>query len=123
MPLPESTLLFRGLWQWHELCGFCGFEPGRLCLWPFNDATCGDKGVLAHVSMGESFSGLVCDPITELVVTRHEKADPLAVKGMVFGEIGVAAVLVMREVLGLWSISQEEGISPFLRSQFRPVYR
>ena len=45
---------------------------------------------------GESFSGQVRDPVTELVVALREKADPLTVKSMSDLKSGVAAVAVMR---------------------------
>ena len=38
-----------------------------------------------HVSRCEVFAGKVCDPVTELFVTRRDKAVPLAVDGMVYG--------------------------------------
>ena len=47
---------------------------------------------------GESFSRQVCDPVTELVVTRRDKVAPFTVKGMADGESAVAAISVMREV-------------------------
>ena len=54
------------------------------------------EGVVAHVIRGESFAGQFRDPVTELVVTRRDKAAPLAIKGMADGESDVAAVAVMR---------------------------
>ena len=53
------------------------------------------------MSRSESFVGQVCDPVTELVVTRRDKAAPLAVKGTEDGESGVAYVALMREVWGI----------------------
>ena len=76
-----------------------------------------------HVRGGEIFAGQVRDPVTDLVVTRRGKASLLVVKGMVDGKSGVAAVAVMREFWGLYAILQPEGISPFLRTKFRPIYR
>ena len=75
-----------------------------------------------HVRGGESFSGRVCDPVMMIVVTRREKVAPLTVKGITDGKSGVTAVTVMREVWELYAISQEEVISPFLHTQFRPIY-
>ena len=49
----------------------------------------------------DGFSGQVRDPFLELVVTRRDKAAPLAVKGMADGKSGVASVAVMREVWGI----------------------
>ena len=54
-----------------------------------------------YVRGGERFSSQVHDPVTELVVTRRDKADPLTVKGMTDGKSGVAADTVMREVWGI----------------------
>ena len=54
-----------------------------------------------HVRRGERFSSQVRNPVIYFVVTRRDQAAPLAVKGMVDGESGVAAVSVMREVWGL----------------------
>ena len=54
-----------------------------------------------HVGWCKGFSGQVCDPVTELIVMRHEKAAHLVVKGISDGEVGVAAVVVFREVWGL----------------------
>ena len=50
---------------------------------------------------GKIFSGQVRNPVTELVVTLHDKAAPLTVKGMAYGKGGVASVAVMGEVWGL----------------------
>ena len=46
----------------------------------------------------ESFSGQVGDPVTDLVMTRHDRADPLTAKVMAYRKGGVAAAAVMREV-------------------------
>ena len=75
------------------------------------------------MSRGEIFYRQVGNPITELVVMRRDKSAQLAVKGMEYGKSGVASVAVTREVWGIYTISQEEGISPFLRTQFCPIYR
>ena len=55
-------------------------------------------------------------------MTRRDKVFPLAVKGMEDSKSGVAVVAVMREVWGIYSISQEEGISTFLCTQFHHIY-
>ena len=47
---------------------------------------------------GEIFSGQVRNPATELLVTRRNKAEPLAVKGMADVKSFVAAVAAMREI-------------------------
>ena len=59
------------------------------------------------MNRGESFSGQVRDPVTELVVMRRDKAVTISVKCMANREIGVAAVAVMMEVWRLWDILQE----------------
>ena len=50
---------------------------------------------------GERFSGQVHDPVTELVVTRRDKAVPLTVKGMSDRKGDVADVSVVREIWGI----------------------
>ena len=79
-----------------------------MCLWIWPDflrtlhsATCEDDGVVAHVRGGESFSGQVRDPVTELIVMRCDKVAPLTVKGISNRKCGVAAFTVMREVWGI----------------------
>ena len=53
------------------------------------------------MSRCEGFSGQVRDPVTKLVVVCSDKASPLALKGMAYGESGIAAVTVMGELWGL----------------------
>ena len=77
------------------------------CLWPLHVTTCKDEGVAMHVSRCEGFSGQVRDPVTELVLTRCDKAAPLAVKRVAYGESGVVAFAVMGEVWGIYVILQE----------------
>ena len=50
------------------------------------------------MSRCEGFSGQVRNLVTDLVVTRRDKAAPLAIEGIVYGESGVAAIAVMGEV-------------------------
>ena len=94
----KVALPFRGLYLWRL---WCGFGPGWLCLCPIHGVTCEDGGVVVHMNRCEGFAGQVRDLITELVVTRRDKASPLVVKGMEYGEIGVADVSVFGEVWGL----------------------
>ena len=54
----------------------------------------------AHTIGGEIFAGQICDPVPELVMTRRNDAFPLAIKGVIDGEFGVAAVTVIGEVWG-----------------------
>ena len=51
--------------------------------------------------VGEIFSDQVCNPVTDIIVTRLDKAAPLTVKGMLDRKMCVADVTVMREVLGI----------------------
>ena len=51
--------------------------------------------------VGEVFAGQVCDPVTEMIVTRCDKTAPFTVKVMAYENIGIAAVTVMREVCGI----------------------
>ena len=53
------------------------------------------------MSRYEVFAGQVRNPFTELAVTRRDKATPISVEGMAYGEIGVAAVTLFGEVWGL----------------------
>ena len=55
---------------------------------------------------GEDLACQIRDPVTELIVTRCDKADPLAIKGVAYGESGIAAVTVFGEVWGLNAIAQ-----------------
>ena len=50
---------------------------------------------------GELFASQVHNPVTEVVVTRCDKAAPLTLKGMSDVKSGVAAVKIMRGVWGL----------------------
>ena len=94
----ELTPLFRGLYQWRVRWDCCGFGTCHICLRPLHCATCEDEGVVAHVRGGERFTCQVHNPVTELVVTRRDKATQLTVNGMEYGTAGVTAIVVMREV-------------------------
>ena len=74
------------------------------------------------MSWREVFSSQIRDPVTEIIMIRHDEATHLAVEGMTDKEGGVAAVTVFGEVWGIYAISQEEGILPFLRTNLRPIY-
>ena len=63
---------------------------------------------------GEGFASQVCYPVTELVVTRRDKATIFTIKGVTDGELGLAAIVVCWEVRGIQAIHQEEGVTPFL---------
>ena len=93
----EVNLLFRGFYLWS---GWCGFGPIQIFPWPLHGTTCEYEGVVAHVSRCEGFAVQFSDPITEVVVTRRYKADPLSVEGMEYGEIGIADVAVLGEFWG-----------------------
>ena len=88
---------------------------------PRYGATLVNEGVIRHVRGGESPARQIRNPVTERIVTRRDKATPLAVEGVADGKPGVAAVAVFGKVWGLKAIAQEGGISPFLRSQLVPV--
>ena len=51
-----------------------------------------------HVRGSEGFDGQIYDPAPEFVMTRRDKAAPLAIKGMKNGDFGVASVTVFGEV-------------------------
>ena len=76
-----------------------------------------------HLSLFKSFIVQVHDSVTEIIMMHCDKAAPLLVEGMEDGEGVVKNVAVLSEVWGIYAKAQEEGISPFLRTQFRPVYR
>ena len=50
---------------------------------------------------GEGLERQIRDPVTDLIVTRRDKAAPLAIKGVAYGESGIAAVTVFGEVWGI----------------------
>ena len=50
---------------------------------------------------GEGFACHVCEPVTELIVTRRDEGDPITFKGVAYSEIGVAAVTVCGKVWGI----------------------
>ena len=49
----------------------------------------------------EGFSGQVCNTFPELVITRSDKAAPIAVKGVTNVKFGVAAVTIFEEIWGI----------------------
>ena len=53
------------------------------------------------MSRCEVFAVQLCDPVMDLVIMRCAKAAPISVEGMAYGELGVAAIVVLGEVLGL----------------------
>ena len=57
-----------------------------------------------------------------LIVTRRDKADPLTVKGVADRELGMAYFTVCGKVWGLYTVPQEEGATPLLYPQPRPIY-
>ena len=104
--LPEVTdqdvpILLRGLYRWCGVWDYCGFGSGRLCLRPLHGTTCEYEAFITHVRGGDRFYSQVRDPVTELVVTRRDKAALLAVKSIADGKRGVASIAVMREVWGI----------------------
>ena len=69
----------------------------------------------------EGLAGQVCYHVTELVVTRRDKAALFTVKGVTDGKPRLAPVTILRKFWGLHTIPQEEGVTPFLPPQLRPV--
>ena len=51
-------------------------RPGRRNLRPLHGATWEYEGVIAHVWGGENFACQVCDPVTEIIVTRRDEDAP-----------------------------------------------
>ena len=70
---------------------------------------------------GEGFASQVCYPVTELVVTRRDKAALFSVKGMTDGKNCLTSVTVCGKVQGNQAIPQEEGVAPFLGPQLYPI--
>ena len=87
----EVSLLFCGLWWWCIVPTGQTYGPIRLSLRPLYGATCKDVGFVVHVRGGECFAGQVCNPVPELVMTLRDKASPLAIKGVTYGECGVVS--------------------------------
>ena len=116
----KVSLLFLGLWWGGPQCGAVT-GSGGLDYRPRHGATLVNEGVVAYVRGGESPACQIRNPVMDLIVTRRDKATPLAVEGVANGNFGVAAVTVFGEVWGLKAIAQEGGITPFLCSQFGPV--
>ena len=76
------------------LCLWCGFVSGWLFICPPHVATCEDEGVVLHVSWCKYLAVQVRNPVTELIVMRHDKSTPLSVEGMAYGEGGIADIAV-----------------------------
>ena len=55
-------------------------------------------------------------------MTHRDEATPFSVEGVLNRKVGIAAVTVMGGIWELQTILQEEGILPFLRTQFRPIH-
>ena len=62
-------------------------------------------GVVVHVRGGEGLSPKVSYPITELVVTRHDKAYIFSVKGMVDLKCRATSIRKVRQVGGLNAVA------------------
>ena len=58
----------------------------------------------------------------ELILMHRDESAPLTVKGVADRELGMAAVTVCGKVWGIYAIPQEEGVTPFLCPQIRPIY-
>ena len=67
-----------------------------------------------HVEGGEGLSIQICYSVTELVVTRRDKATFFEVKGVTDRKLGLTSVTVRGKVQGLQAMPQEEGVAPFL---------
>ena len=97
----EVSLLFRGFWRRRAVPIGRTYGTGQLSLRPLHGKTCKYERVVVHVRGGEGFPGQICDPVLEIVMTRRDKAAPLAIEGVTNGEFGVVAVTVLWEVWGL----------------------
>ena len=97
VPDQKVSLLLRGLWWRVPLFGVVT-GSGGLGSRPHHIATLVYEGFVAYVRGGECSSRQIRDPVTELIMTRRDKATPLSVEGVTYGEFGVAAVAMFREV-------------------------
>ena len=70
---------------------------------------------------GEGLACQVCYPVTEIVVTRRDKAAVFAVKGVTEGEFDLVSIVVCCEVRGIEAILKEEGVTPLLCPQLSPI--
>ena len=52
---------------------------------------------------------------------HHDEAALFSVKGVTDGELSLAAIAVCWEVRGIEAVPQEEGVTPFLYPQIRPI--
>ena len=100
IPDQKVSLLLRGLlWIVPQFGVVTG--SGGLGFRPLHGATLVYEGVVAYMRGDGGPDRQIRDPVTELIVTRCDKAAPLAVEGVAYGQSGIAAVAVFREVWGL----------------------
>ena len=69
----------------------------------------------------EGLAGQVCYPVTELIVTRRDEAALFTVKGLTDGKPRLTPVAIRRKVWRVQPIPQEEGVTPLLGPQIRPI--
>ena len=69
----------------------------------------------------EGLAGQVCYPVTELVVRRRDEAALFTVNGVTDGKPRLTPFAILRNVWGIHPITQEEGVTPLLGPQLRPV--
>ena len=74
---------------------------GRLGFQPHHGATLVYEGFVAYVRGGESLARQIRDLVTDVIVTCHDEAIPLAIEGVANIESGIAAVTVFGKVWGL----------------------
>ena len=99
VPDQKISLLFRILGWGGPQCGTVT-ESGGLRFRPRHGTTLVNEGVVAYVRGGEGPARQIRDPVTELIMTRRDKATPLAVEGVANGKLCVAAVAVFGGGLG-----------------------
>ena len=81
VPDQKVSLLFRGLWWRVPL--FCVVTgSGGLGFRPRHSETLVNEWVVAYVRGGECPARQIRNPVTELIVTRRDEADPLAFEGV-----------------------------------------
>ena len=74
-----------------------------------------------HVCGDKSLTCKVGEPIINIIVTRHDEAALIAVKGVANRECCPTAAAMGQQVRWLDDIAQEEGIPKFLQPLLHPI--
>ena len=71
---------------------------------------------------GERFAYNFINPITELVVTIHNESDIITIQGMKYIKFGIPAIIVSRELWGVYIVVKKEGVAPLLSPQLCTIH-